>query len=81
MVAYVCYVDFGLFLLVSHYNEAAFGLKGKKAPYRGAYRVQLFIGFLPKTGVPGQFCAKKRYILKPSTNHTPGAVRLASLTS
>ena len=26
--------------------------------------------FLPKTGIPGHFGAKNRYILKPSTNHT-----------
>ena len=37
--------------------------------------------FLPKTGIPGHFCANNRYILKPSVNHTPGALRLASLTS
>ena len=39
------------------------------------------IGYLPRTGIPGNFGAKIRYILKPSTNHTPGALRLASLTS
>ena len=38
-------------------------------------------GFLPKTGIPGHFGSKQRYILKPSTNHTPGALRLASLIS
>ena len=38
-------------------------------------------GFLPKTGIPGHFGAKNRYVIKPSTNHTPGALRLASLTS
>ena len=36
---------------------------------------------LPKTGIPGHFGAKNSYILKPSTNHTPGALRFASLTS
>ena len=41
----------------------------------------LFKGFLPKTGIPGHFGAKNRYVIKPSTNHTPGALRLASLTS
>ena len=42
------------------------------------------LGFLPKTGIPGHFGAKpgtSKYILKPSTNHTPGAQRLDSLTS
>ena len=38
-------------------------------------------GFLPKTGIPSHFGAQNRYILKPSTNHTPGALRLAGLTS
>ena len=38
-------------------------------------------GFQPKPGKPCHFGAKKRYILKSSTNHTPGALRLASLTS
>ena len=37
--------------------------------------------FLPKTGIPGHFCAKKKVVLKPSTHHTPGALRLASVTS
>ena len=33
-----------------------------------------------KKGIHGHFFAKKRYILKPSVNHTPAALRLASLT-
>ena len=41
----------------------------------------LIIRFLPKTGIPGRFGAKNRSILKPSKNHTPGALRLAGLTS
>ena len=40
----------------------------------------VFCCFLPKKGIPGYF-AKNRYILKPITNHTPGALRLASVTS
>ena len=39
------------------------------------------IGFLPTTGIPGHVGAKNRYILEASTNHTPGALRLASVTS
>ena len=38
------------------------------------------VGVLPKTGIPGHFGAKNKYILKPSTKHTPEALRLASLT-
>ena len=52
MVAYVCYVEFGLFLLVSHHDDArprersdprfVFCLQDKKvSSYRGAYRVPL----------------------------------------
>ena len=37
--------------------------------------------FSPKQVIRGHFCAKNRYILKRSTNHTPGALRLASVTS
>ena len=36
---------------------------------------------LPKSGISGHFGAKYRYILKPSTSHAPGALRLASVTS
>ena len=36
---------------------------------------------MPKTGIPGHFGAKIRYILEPSTNQTPGALRLATSTS
>ena len=39
------------------------------------------INFSPKTGIPDDVVAKGRYILKPSTNHTPGALRFATLTS
>ena len=58
---------------------------------RGATTVVLYVSlyvhtekktFLPKTCVPGPFGAENRYILKHSkTNHTPGFLRLASITS
>ena len=37
--------------------------------------------FRPKTGIPGPFWTKNRQTLKSSTDHTPGALRLASVTS
>ena len=48
---------------------------------RNLTKLTLKTGFLLKTGIPGHFGAKNRYVLKPSTNHTPTALRLASLTS
>ena len=43
--------------------------------------LNVFWVFLPKTGIPGHIGAKNKYILEPSTDHTPGALRLASVTS
>ena len=37
--------------------------------------------FLPKTSFSGHFYAKTRYTPKRRANHTPGALRLASVTS
>ena len=39
------------------------------------------VTLVPKKGIPGHIDAKNGYILKPSTNLTPGALRLASVTS
>ena len=52
MVAYVCYIEFGLFPLVSHHDDAKprkrsdrgrfLPIEKKNSSYRGAYRVPLF---------------------------------------
>ena len=48
----------------------------------GQKQVHTKMGVFPKTGTSYTwFGAKNSYILKPSTNHTPGALRLASVTS
>ena len=46
------------------------------------YLRYLIIEFWPKTGMPGPFGPKTGtwYSLKPSKKHTPGALRLTSLT-
>ena len=37
------------------------------------------VGFHPKTGISGSFCAKNRYELKPCGQHMLGGLRLGSL--
>ena len=61
---------------ISTLHSRSFFRKVEKK-YSGVKKWRVFA----KTGIPGHFGAKNRYILKPSTNHTPGALRLASVTS
>ena len=65
----------------STYNTQVVGRATKKKREEKNRTWYVCYVFLPKTGIPGHFGAKNRYISKPSTNHTSGALRLASVTS